>query len=159
MALDPAFVGRRYPSTPPYDVSREKIREFAAAIGETNPACVDVEAARALGYSNVIAPPTFPIVLTFAASRQVIDDPALGLDYSRVVHGEQRFVAHRPIRAGDELVTEVTVESIRSVGGNDILTSRSDVTTVAGEPVVSVYTTLFARAPELEPAPVGTGPR
>ena len=145
MALDQAFVGRKYPPTAPYEVGREKIREFADAIGDHNPAYRDVEAARALGYPDVIAPPTFPIILSLRAGAQVAFDPELGLDYSRVVHGEQRFVYARPVRAGDRLTVTVTVESIRSAAGNDLLTTRADVSTVDGEPVLTAYSTLVAR--------------
>jgi acyl dehydratase len=83
MPLDQSFVGRSWPPTAPYLVGREKIREFAAAIGATDPEYHDPEAARAIGYPDVVAPPTFPIVVTMAASRQVIADPDLGMDYSR----------------------------------------------------------------------------
>ena len=145
MPLDQAFVGRKYPPTPPYEVGREKIREFADAIGDPNPAYRDVEVARALGYPDVIAPPTFPIVLSMRAGAQVVGDPELGLDYSRVVHGEQRFVYVRPVRAGDRLTVTVSVESIRSAAGNDLLTTRGDVATVDGEPVLTAYSTLVAR--------------
>ena len=145
MALDQSFVGRKYPPTPPYEVGREKIREFADAIGDANPAYRDVEAARALGYPDVIAPPTFPVVLSMRAGAQVVGDPELGLDYSRVVHGEQRFVYTRPVRAGDRLTVTVSVESIRSAAGNDLLTTRGDVATVDGEPVLTAYSTLVAR--------------
>ena len=145
MALDQSFVGRKYPPTRPYEVGREKIREFADAIGDPNPAYREVEVAQALGYPDVIAPPTFPIVLSMRAGAQVIGDPELGLDYSRVVHGEQRFVHTRPVRAGDRLTVVVTVENIRSAGGNDILTTRGDVATVDGEPVLTAYSTLVAR--------------
>ena len=145
MALDQSFVGRKYPPTPPYEVGREKIREFADAIGDQNPAYRDPEAARALGYPDVIAPPTFPIVLSMRAGAQVVFDPELGLDYSRVVHGEQRFVYARPVRAGDRLTVTVSVESIRSAAGNDLLTTRGDVSTVDGEPVLTAYSTLVAR--------------
>ena len=127
MALDQSFVGRKYPPTEPYEVGREKIREFADAIGDPNPAYRDADAARALGHPDVIAPPTFPVVLSMRASAQVVADPELGLDYSRVVHGEQRFVYSRPVRAGDRLTVTVTVESIRSAAGNDLLTTRGDV--------------------------------
>ncbi len=144
MALDPAFIGRSYPPTPAYEVGREKIREFADAIGDPNPAYRDPDAAAERGHPDVIAPPTFPVVVTFAASRQIIEDPALGLDYSRVVHGEQRFVYSRPVRAGDRLVTTMTIENIRSAGGNDILTSRGDVS-ADGEHVVTAFSTLVAR--------------
>ena len=145
MPLDQSFVGRTYPATPPYEVGREKIREFAEAIGDDNPAYLDPEAARALGHPDVIAPPTFGIVLSMTAGRQVIADPELGLDYTRVVHGEQRFVITRPIRAGDRLTVTVTVENIRAAAGNDMITTRGDVVTVDGEPVFTAYSTLVAR--------------
>jgi acyl dehydratase len=145
VALDTAFIGRSYPPTAPYEVGRAKIAEFADAIGDPNPVYRDPAAAAALGHADVIAPPTFPILLTFDAAKALIEDPALGLDFSRVVHGDQRFVYARPVRAGDRLVTTVTVENIRSAAGNDMITSRSDVTTVEGEHVVTGYSTLVAR--------------
>ncbi len=148
MAIDPTFAGRTYPPTAPYEVGVEKIREFAAAIGDSNPAFHDIEAARAMGLPDVVAPPTFPIVLTFAASRQIIEDPALGIDYGRVVHGDQRFVSHRPIHAGDALTTTVTIDSIKTVGGHDILTSRAEIISVDGEQVATAFSTLVVRAAE-----------
>jgi len=148
MPLDPSFVGRSYPPTVPYQVGREKIREFAAAIGDANPAYSDVEAARALGHADLVAPPTFAIVLSMRASHQVVKDPALGLDYTRVVHGEQRFSYARPIVAGDELSVVVTVEKIRSMAGSDIITTRGDIVTTDGEAVCTAYSTLVSRAPE-----------
>ena len=87
----------------------------------------------------------FAIIMTLAAADQVTHDPELGLDYSRVVHGEQRFVYTRPVRAGDRLVTTIVVETIRSAAGNDMITTRADVATEDGEPVVSAYSTLVAR--------------
>lgn len=148
MPLDPSFVGRSYPPTAPYQVGREKIREFAAAIGDANPAYTDVDAARALGHPDLVAPPTFAIVLSMSAAHQVVKDPALGLDYTRVVHGDQRFTYTRPIFAGDELSVIVTVEKIRSMAGSDIITTRGDIVTPSGEAVCSAYSTLVARAPD-----------
>jgi acyl dehydratase len=148
MALNPEFVGRVYPPGPSYQVGREKIREFATAVGDSNPAFHDVAAARALGYADLVAPPTFPIVLSMKASESVIFDPDLGLDYSRVVHGEQRFAFTRPIVAGDELVVQTTIENIRTMAGNDMITTRADMTTVAGEHVCTATSLLVARAPE-----------
>jgi acyl dehydratase len=145
MTLDASFIGRTYPPTEPYEVGREKIREFADAIGDYNPAYRDQAVAEKLGYPDVIAPPTFPVVLSMRSTGQVIADPALGLDYSRVVHGEQKFVYSRPVRAGDRLVSVVTVENVRSAAGNDLLTTRADVSTVDGEHVVTAYSTLVAR--------------
>jgi acyl dehydratase len=145
MPIDPSYAGRTYPPTDPYEVGIEKIREFASAIGDDNPAYRDRDAAKALGHPDVIAPPTFPFVLTFKASRQLIDDPELGIDYSRVVHGEQRFANARSVRAGDVLTVTVTLETVRSAGGHDMVTSRSDVATVEGEHVASAWSTLVVR--------------
>jgi acyl dehydratase len=145
MPLDQSFVGRVYPPTAPYEVGREKIAEFADAIGDDNPVYRDPAAAQALGYPDVIAPPTFPIVITMKASAQIITDPELGLDYSRVVHGEQRFSYTRPVRAGDRLQVVASVETIRAAAGNDLLTTRGEVTTVDGEHVVTAYSTIVAR--------------
>ena len=141
MAIDPSFAGRVYPPTEPYEVGREKIREFADAIGDENPISHDPAAARSLGYQDVVAPPTFAIVVTQRAARQVVSDPALGLDYSRVVH----FAYDRPIVAGDRLQSTVTVESIRVAAGNDLLTTRVDVTSEDGAHVLTAYATVVAR--------------
>ncbi|CAN3981218.1 MULTISPECIES: MaoC family dehydratase N-terminal domain-containing protein [Streptomycetaceae] len=146
MALDPSFIGRTYPPTEPYEVGREKIREFAVAVGDANPVYRDPEAAKALGHPDVIAPPTFPIVLTMRASGQVVQDPELGLDYSRVVHGDQKFSYTRPVRAGDRLTVSVTVDNIKSLAGNDVLTVRGEVADESGEHVVTSVMTLVARA-------------
>jgi acyl dehydratase len=148
MPLDQSFVGRSWPATPPYLVGREKIREFAAAIGATDAEYHDPEAARAAGYPDVVAPPTFPVVVTMAASRQIVADPALGLDYSRVVHGDQKFAYTRPVVAGDSLVCVNTVDEITSRGGHDFMTTRTEVTTEAGEPVLTVWSKLVQRGEE-----------
>lgn len=145
MPLDPSFIGRTYPPTRAYEVGREKIREFAAALGDNNPAYTDADAARRLGHPDVIAPPTFPVTLAMGALEQVINDPRLGLDFSRVVHGDQRFAYARPVRAGDVLRVTMTIENIRSAAGNDLISTRGDIATVDGEHVCSSYGTLVAR--------------
>ncbi|HZX37578.1 MAG TPA: MaoC family dehydratase N-terminal domain-containing protein [Streptomyces sp.] len=148
MALDQSFVGRTYPPTPPYEVGREKIREFAEAVGDANPAYTDPEAAEALGHSDVIAPPTFAFAITFKAAEQVIQDPQLGLDYDRVVHRDQKFAYARPVRAGDRLTVTSTIETIKSLAGNDVVEIRGEVHDEAGEHVVTAWTKLVARAAE-----------
>lgn len=148
MALDQSFVGRTYPPTPAYEVGREKIREFAEAVGDTNPAYVDPEAAKALGHSDVIAPPTFVFSITFNAARHVVQDPELGLDYNRVVHGDQKFAYVRPVRAGDRLTITSTIEGIKSMAGSDIVDVRGEVHDESGELVVTAWTKLVARAAE-----------
>lgn len=145
MPLDQAFAGRSYPPTAAYEVGREKIREFAEAIGDANPAYLDPDVAKALGHPDVIAPPTFPFIVTYQAAGQVVRDPELGLDYSRVVHGDQKFAYTRPVRAGDRLSVTVVIDSIKSMAGNDILSVRGEVHDVSGEHVVTAHMTLVAR--------------
>ena len=115
------------------------VRRTAAAIRD---------AAEELGYPDVIAPPTFVFTVTFAAARQVIDDPKLGLDYSRVVHGDQRFTYSRPVRAGDRLSVVSTIESVTSRAGHDFIEVRGEVHDEAGEHVVTAWTKLVSRAAE-----------
>ncbi len=145
MPLDQSFIGRSYPSSAPYEVGREKIREFAEAIGEASPVHRDPDAARALGYQDVIAPPTFAVVLSLKANDVLVEDPELGLDYSRVVHGDQSFVHHRPITAGDRLSMVLHVDNITSRMGNDMLALRAEITDEDGEPVTTAKSTLVVR--------------
>jgi acyl dehydratase len=145
MALDAGLVGRSYPPSAVYEVGREKIAEFATAIGDPDPAYRDPAAARALGHPDVIAPPTFAIVLSLGAGHVVVEDPDVAIDYSRVVHGEQRFTHHRPVRAGDRLVATASIDAVKTVAGNDMLTTRVDLTTEDGEPVCTTRSMLVAR--------------
>ncbi len=147
--MNPDFIGRSYPPSAPYLVGREKVREFARALGEIDEVYFDVDAARARGFSDVVAPPTYAIRLSMAAAENVVMDPDLGLDYTRVVHGDQRFEYARPIVAGDELVATVTIDGIRSAAGNDILTTRAEIRTVSGELVVTSHSTLVARGSDV----------
>ncbi len=145
MSINQTFVGRRYVADRLYEVGREKIREFATAVGASDPAHHDESAARALGYDDILAPPTFPIVLTMGAELRVMADPELGLDFTRVVHREQRFVHHRAVLAGDRLRTTVVVDAIRVAAGNDLVTTRAEVSAEDGSAVVTAYSTLVAR--------------
>jgi acyl dehydratase len=145
MALNLAFEGRQYPSREPYLVGREKIREFADAIGATDAAYRDPAAARELGHPDVIAPPTFPMVITMPASEEITGDPDLGLDYSRVVHGDQRFAFVRPLRAGDEISWVTHIEKLSSRAGLDSVSLRIEMATTDGEPVATGWTRLIAR--------------
>jgi acyl dehydratase len=148
MGLNQERIGHTYPAPGSYQVAREKIREFAESIGDDNPAYRDAEHARGLGHPDVIAPPTFPVVITRASQIAAFTDPVLGVDFSRLVHGEQRFSYSRPIVAGDELSCTATIEAIRSVAGNDIMTMRNDIVDASGAAVVSAWATLVIRAPE-----------
>ena len=147
MAINPALVGRSYPASAPYRVSREKIREFAEAVGDLNPAYLDVAAARDLGHADVIAPPTFPIMLSLGtAGQQVIEDPELGLDYTRVVHGDQKFSYARPLTAGDVITATPQITVIRTMAGNDMLTWDTVLATVEGVYLCTATSMLVARA-------------
>jgi acyl dehydratase len=146
MPLNRAFIGRDYPADETYEVSRELIRRFAEAIGDDSPAYTDVDAAKGLGYTDVIAPPTFLTVLGFRyRDGGPLSDPALGLDYSLVVHGEQRFVHHRPVVAGDVLSVTSSVVDMRDAGRNELLTTKTTVTAAGGEAVADLYGTIVSR--------------
>lgn len=145
MPLDQSFIGRGYPPTPPYEVAVEKIREFAGAIGERSPVCHDAAAARAAGYPDVIAPPTFLTVVTMRAVETIAADPALGLDYSRMVHGDQSFAYRRPVHAGDRIVVHTHIDDISARAGNDFLTVRAEVETEDGEAVATARALLVVR--------------
>ena len=148
MAVNASFTGRIYPPTAPYSVGREKIREFAEAVGADDVVHVNQVQARARGYRDVIAPPTFAVVIAQQCERQFIVDPEAGIDFNRLVHGEQRFVHHRPITAGDEIVGVLTIDSVKSAGGNSMVTTRTELSTVEGEPVCTATSTVVIRAGE-----------
>ena len=148
MPAPETIIGRVYPPLAPYEVGREKIREFAIALGDRNPVYHDRDSAQALGHPDVIAPPTFAIVITGAASDQLLADPDLGIDFSHVVHGEQHFEYARPIHAGDVLTTTLTLEDVRTVAGNYMITSRADLTAADGEHVAAARTMIVVRVGE-----------
>ena len=148
MAVNPDFAGRTYPPSGPYAVDAAALAAFAAAVGSTDPVHTSSEAARAAGYADVIAPPTFAVTLAQRCDRQLVEDPESGIDYSRVVHGEQRFVHHRPITAGDSVVGTLTVDSVREAGGHAMVTTRTELATEAGEPLCTSTSTIVVRGGE-----------
>jgi acyl dehydratase len=144
MAINLTFAGRTYPATEAYAVGREHLRDFARAVGATHPAHHDVAAAQALGYPDVLAAPTYAVVIAQRAEAQLIQDPEAGIDFSRVVHAEERFTHHRPIHAGDELVTVLHVDSVVERAGLAMVTTRCEIT-CADEPVTTVVSVLAVR--------------
>ncbi len=146
MPVDPSLVGRTYPPSRPYEVGREKIREFADALGDDSAVYRDPEAAKALGHPDVLAPPTFPIIFALDAAMAVLRD--LGIDLARVVHGDQTFRYVRPLRPGDRLLTTVEIVGVKQLAGNDVLTVECVSATEEGEPVVTSVCTLVHRGPE-----------
>lgn len=145
MAVNPGIEGRVYPPTEPYLVGREKVREFARAVLASSPLCFDVAAAKAAGYADVVAPPTFAVVIQEHTLQQLLSDPEAGIDFSRVVHGDQRFRATRPVVAGDELTATMTVTSVKTLGGNGMVTAESVITDASGAHVVTAISTLVVR--------------
>ncbi len=145
MAINRDYVGRVFPLSEPYEVSRVKIAEFADAIGDASPVYRDKAAAQAAGHRDVIAPPTFAIVISMAGSGAALADPGLGLNYAMVVHGEQRFSYSRPVTAGDVVTAQVTLTDIRDAGRNVMLTTSTEIKTVAGEHVCTALSTIVER--------------
>jgi len=148
LGVNAAYAGRAYPPTAPYAVGREHLRDFARAVGATHPAHHDVDAARALGYPDVVAPPTFAVVVAQRAEAQLIADPEAGIDFSRVVHAEERFTHHRPIHAGDALVTVLHVDAVTERAGLAMVTTRCEISAADGAPVATVVCTLAVRGDE-----------
>jgi hypothetical protein len=130
--IDQSLVGRQFPPTRPYAVSAEKVREFVAATGET--------------YDGGPAPATFPIVLAFEAMNAFL--AAEQVDLFRIVHGDQKFRYHRPVRPGDVLSATLTVASLRQIGGNDIVGTTSVVADEDGQVVCETSATLVHRGGE-----------
>jgi Acyl dehydratase len=143
---DASFVGQALPPTAPHRVGREKIREFALAIGEGASVCHDVDAARAAGHPDVVAPPTFTITFIMPVIEAFLRDPAFGWDYSRMVHADQSIVLHRPIHGGDDLVTTVHVEDLTTRAGSHMLTLRCEVADVDGNAVATTKAMLVTQA-------------
>lgn len=147
--MNVSYVGRQYSPTDPYVVGREKVREFATAVGAAHPAHHDVVAARGLGYRDLLAPPTFAVIIAQRAEAQLIEDPEAEIDFTRVVHAEERFTAHRPITAGMEIITVLHVDAAVERAGLTMVTTRCELFTgdsdAPGRHVSTVRSTLAVR--------------
>jgi acyl dehydratase len=143
--VNPELVGRVFEKTNPYLVGREKVREFSRAVFSSNPVTLSVEAARDAGYADLVAPPTFAIVVQELTLGQLLAEEDAGIELTHVVHGEQRFDYSRPIVAGDELTAQLNVTSIKTLGGNAMVVAESVVTDSEGEHVVTAVSTLVVR--------------
>ena len=143
--MNPELQGRVFAPTEPYLVGREKVREFARAVFATNPINLDVDAARAAGHADIVAPPTFAVVVQERTLAQLLAEPDAGIDFTRVVHGDQRFTSSRPIVAGDELTATLTVSSVKTLGAHSMVTAESAITDASGDHVVTAVSTLVVR--------------
>jgi acyl dehydratase len=146
MADPTEAVGKTYPPTL-YAVGREKIKEYARAVGETDPLYLDHEAARAAGYKDVVAPPMFAVVYCGPAIGPAYFDPELGIDFSRLVHGGQEFKWGPLVVAGDEVATVVSVKSIEHRAGNGFFVFETVSTNQEGHTVsVGTWTNIVRGA-------------
>lgn len=127
MAINASYAGRQYAPTDPYQVGRAKVRELAAATAATQPVHHDLVAARAAGYPDLVASPTFAVIIAQSAEAQLIEDPDAGIDFRRVVHADERFTHTRPIVAGDEITTVLHVDSITERAGLAMVTTRCEL--------------------------------
>lgn len=143
MPVNPELVERDFPQTAPYLVGREKVREFARAVFADDPQHIDPSAAQALGYKDVVAPPTFAIVVTDATLQQLLGEPDSGIVLKNVLHAEQKFRYSRPIVAGDALTAKLSVTGIRAMGAASMVTSESEITDAAGDHVVTATSVLL----------------
>jgi acyl dehydratase len=134
VAIETSAIGKSYPPVS-YAVGREKIREFAAAVGETNPLYYDVEAARGAGYADVVAPPMFAVVYGNRAVAPAALDPEVGINFAMLVHGAQEFRWGPVVVAGDEISTTATVKDIALRGGMGFYVFESVSTNQRGETV------------------------
>ena len=143
--MNPELQGRAFAPTAPYLVGREKVREFSRAVFASNPVNNDVDAAKAAGYADIVAPPTFAIVIQQFTLDQLVAAEDSGIDMTHIVHGKQRFSYTLPIVAGDELTATLAVTSIKSLGGNAMVTAESTIVDDSGEHVVTAISTLVVR--------------
>jgi acyl dehydratase len=141
--VNPELVGRVFPPTSPYLVGREKVREFARAVFADDPQHTDPAAAQALGYPDVVAPPTFAMVIQDLTLQQLLAEPDSGIALERTIHAEQRFRYTRPIVAGDELTGRLTVSGLRAIGNGAMVTSEAEITDAAGAHVVTATSVLL----------------
>ncbi len=136
MPVDTTAAGKTYqPKT--YAVGREKVREYAYAVGETNPVHLDVEAARAAGYADVVAPPMFAVVYSAPAMAPAVLDPEVGINLALMVHGGQEFVWGKPVVAGDEITTTATVKDISERAGKGFYVFETVSTNQHGDTVAT----------------------
>lgn len=128
-----------------YEVGREKTREFARAVQDGHHAHDTEAAARSLGHPQILAPITFTAILGSLAQRRIFKEVLTGYDLSQLLHTDQRFVVHRPVRVGDRLVCDISLESFRQNHGQDMFVFKNVITDLTDGPVQTTWTTTVAR--------------
>jgi acyl dehydratase len=147
MPVNTATIGKSFP-TDLYAVGREKIREYAAAVGETDPLYHDLEAARAAGYADLVAPPMFAVVYSSRPSARLLFDPEIGMNFSRLVHGGQEFAWGELVVAGDEISTTATLTGCSERAGLEFYVAELVSENQRGEPVCTGTWTFIVRGEE-----------
>lgn len=146
MPLNPSYVGRKFGPAEPYEISRAAVRSFIDAIGDDQPVYRSAAAARAAGYHDIPVPPTFAIVLASEApDHHPIFEPEFGMQYDRVVHGQQEFIHHRPLRIGDNITMTAEITEVVTRGRNETVTIETQLVDAAGEHVCTSINTLVSR--------------
>lgn len=120
MVIDEKFIGREFPSTM-YVIGREKIKEYAIAVGDLNPLYLDVEFAAKSKYKCIIAPPMFIVRYARDAMFKLFEDKEININMDRLVHGEQEFTFHKPVKENDEIITFAKIQNILNKGNNDFV--------------------------------------
>jgi acyl dehydratase len=144
MPLNQSLKGKAYQEIE-LEVDRDRVTQFALAVGEDDPRFLEAEAARAEGFPDQLAFPTFPTVIGILASAQIVVDPELGMDYSRVVHGEQSYEWRRPVVVGDRLRTTPRIADVYAKGPNEFLVIEAEITDADSEVVCVARSTLLSR--------------
>jgi acyl dehydratase len=144
MPLNQSLKGKTYQEIE-LQVDRDRVTRFALAVGENDARFLESEAARAEGFPDQVAFPTFPTVVGILASAEIVVDPELGMDYSRVVHGEQAFEWRRPIVVGDRLRATPRIADVYARGPNEFLVIEAEVRDAEGEVVCVARSTLLSR--------------
>ena len=146
MALSQSLVGTHYRYPDYYQVEREKIREYATAVRNSDPAFFDDDAAADLGYDGLLSPLTFISVLGYAAQTAFFDHADIGITDKQIVHVDQVLKFRKPVTAGDTLYCDVYVDDVRQAHGTDIIVNKVVITNQDGEIVQETYTTLAGRS-------------
>ena len=145
MALNTELIGKTWPAAT-YEVGREKIREYAYAVGEESPVHHDADAARAAGFRNVVAPPMFCVVYSAGAMGPAVLDPEAGINLAMMVHGSQEFEWSEPVVAGDTITTQVKVKDVFDKNGMKFYVWESESKNQDGQTVVKGTWTNIVRA-------------
>ncbi|NBO45802.1 MAG: MaoC family dehydratase [Actinobacteria bacterium] len=145
MAVTPELIGRVFGPGPTLVLERASLIAFARAVGFSEGPTIDESSAHAAGFSDVVAAPTYAIVLTLDGAAELSRDPDIGLDFSHVVHSDQRFEYTRPLVAGDAVTVTTTVEDVKSLAGNTIVTVRGEIDDSHLNRVCTAWTTLVIR--------------